>query len=94
MANLLGVDFGTTSLKACLFNEKGQRLATESAQYSLITEGGFIEFGVEDFFNVFESVFNKIASSYKIDAMAIDTQGETLIVLDKDGNPLMNAIIF
>lgn len=94
MANLLGVDFGTTSLKACLFNEKGERLVTESAQYSLITDGGFIEFGAEDFFNVFQTVFDKIASSYKIDAMAIDTQGETLVVLDKNGSPLMNAIIW
>ena len=29
--NLLGVDFGTTALKACLFNEKGELLASESA---------------------------------------------------------------
>ena len=49
----LGVDFGTTSLKACLFNEKGERLATESAKYTLLTEGSFIEFPAEEFFQVF-----------------------------------------
>ena len=90
--NLLGVDFGTTSLKACLFNEKGERLATESVQYRLITEGDFIEFPAEEFFSAFKTVFDKIAEKFDIDALAVDTQGETMIVLDKNGKPLMNAI--
>lgn len=92
--HLLGVDFGTTSLKACLFDENGKRLATESAKYTLITKGDFIEFPAEEFFNVFLGVYNKIAKDFKIDALSIDTQGETLIVLDKKGSPLMNAIIW
>lgn len=90
--NLLGVDFGTTSLKACLFSETGERLATESVQYQLITEGDFIEFPAEEFFSAFKTVFDKIAEKYEITALAVDTQGETMIVLDKDGKPLMNAI--
>ena len=94
MKNFLGVDFGTTSLKACLFNEKGVRLATESIQYELITAGEFVEFPADKFFEVFKSVYDKISASFSIDALAIDTQGETLIVLDKDGNPLRNAIIW
>lgn len=94
MANLLGVDFGTTALKACLFDENGNMLATESAQYKLITEGEFIEFPADEFFNVFSDTVKKITDKFKVDALAVDTQGETLIVLDKDGNPLMNAIIW
>ena len=94
MANLLGVDFGTTALKACLFDENGVRLASESAQYKLITKGEFIEFDAQEFFNVFSTTVAKITSKFKVDAMSVDTQGETLIVLDKDGNPLMNAIIW
>lgn len=92
--NLLGVDFGTTALKACLFNEKGELLASESAQYKLITDGEFIEFNADDFFKVFSETVEKITSKYKVDAMSVDTQGETLIVLDADGKPLMNAIIW
>ncbi len=94
MANLLGVDFGTTALKACLFDENGNMLATESAQYKLITEGEFIEFPADEFFNVFSNTVKKITDKFKVDALAVDTQGETLIVLGKDGNPLMNAIIW
>lgn len=94
MKNLLGVDFGTTSLKACLFDEKGKLLTTESAKYQLITEGDYVEFPVDEFFNVFKGVLDKITAKYKVDAMSIDTQGETLIVLDKNGKPLYNAIIW
>ena len=94
MANLLGVDFGTTSLKACLFDENGKMLITKSIKYELITKGEFIEFPAEEFFNNFLKVFNEITSEYKVDALSVDTQGETLIILDADGNPLMNAIIW
>lgn len=94
MANLLGVDFGTTALKACLFNDKGERLASESAQYKLITKGEFIEFDAEEFFNVLTTTISKITDKFKVDALSVDTQGETLIVLGKDGKPLMNAIIW
>lgn len=92
--NLLGVDFGTTALKACLFDQAGNLLASESAQYQLITKGEFIEFDADEFFNVFISTVNKITDKFKVDALAVDTQGETMIVLDKDGKPLMNAIIW
>jgi sugar (pentulose or hexulose) kinase len=86
--NLLGVDFGTTALKACLFNESGELLASESAQYQLITKGEFIEFDAEEFFNVFSQTVGKITSKFNVDALSVDTQGETLIVLDKAGKPL------
>lgn len=92
--NLLGVDFGTTALKACLFDENGNILASESVQYKLITEGEFIEFPAQEIFKVFSETVEKITSKYKVDALSVDTQGETMIVLDKDGNPLMNAIIW
>ncbi len=92
--NLLGIDFGTTALKACLFDENGTRIATESAQYKLITKGEFVEFDAEEFFKIVENVIEKITDRYTVDALSVDTQGETLIVLDKAGKPLMNAIIW
>ncbi len=94
MANLLGVDFGTTALKACLFDEEGNCLMSESTQYKLITKGEFIEFDANEFFNIVSNVISKITAKFRVDALSVDTQGETLIVLDKSGNPLMNAIIW
>ena len=92
--NLLGVDFGTTSLKASLYDEKGHALCTESAKYDLLTEGDRVEFPADRFFDIFTEVFGRISSKHRIDAMSVDTQGETLIVLDGDGEPLMNAMIW
>lgn len=94
MKRLLGIDFGTTALKACLFDENGKCLASESAQYKLITKGEFIEFDAEEFFKICSGVVARITANEKVDALSIDTQGETLIVLDKKGQPLMNAIIW
>lgn len=94
MANLLGIDFGTTALKACLFDQNGNRLAFETVRYSLITDGDFIEFPADDFLSIIKGVIDKISANFSVDAISIDTQGETLIVLDKDANSLMNAIIW
>ena len=94
MTYLLGADFGTTSLKVCLFDENGKQVASESATYNLITENEFVEFPAEEFYSVFISTVKKITDKYPVSAMSIDTQGETLIVLDKDGKPLTNAVIW
>ena len=42
--NLLGIDVGTTSLKAAAFDSEGRQLASATVDYTLITENGFIEF--------------------------------------------------
>lgn len=94
MKNLLGVDFGTTSLKACLFDEQGNMICSESAKYNLITKDEFVEFDANEFFNVFISTVSKITEKYEVYAMSIDTQGETMIMLGSDNKPLMNAIIW
>ena len=94
MKFLMGIDIGTTSLKACVFNEKGNLIDSVTRAYTLITEGESVEFPAEEYFNLFLSAYNELSNKYKIDAFAIDTQGETLIFLDKNGNPLMNAIVW
>lgn len=94
MKGLLGVDIGTTSLKACVFDEKGRELASTTKAYKLITEGEFVEFPAENYFELFLEAFEELSKKTKIDALAIDTQGETIIFLDKTGAPLMNAIVW
>ncbi len=94
MTRILGVDIGTTSLKACVFDEKGNELVSKTLAYDLITEGEFIEFPAEKYYELFEDAFNTLSASGKIDALAIDTQGETIIFCDENGTPLMNAIVW
>ena len=94
MSNLLGVDIGTTSLKACVFNDRGEELCSTTKSYTLITSGEFVEFPAEDYFKLFLEAFNELSSKVKIDALAVDTQGETMILLDENGLPLCNAVVW
>ncbi len=91
---LLGVDVGTTSLKGCVFDETGKEIASVSKAYELITENGFVEFPAEEYYRLFKEAFDELSEKTRIDAFAIDTQGETLIFLDREGKPLMNAIVW
>ena len=94
MKNLMGIDIGTTSLKGCVFDENGNELASVTKSYTLITDGERVEFPAEKYFELFEQAYEELSKKARIDAFAIDTQGETLIFLDKSGNPLMNAIVW
>lgn len=94
MKHLMGIDIGTTSLKGCVFDEQGNELASVTKAYTLITEGELVEFPAEKYFTLFQEAYNELSAKTRIDAFAIDTQGETLIFLDKEGKPLMNAIVW
>ena len=92
--NLLGIDYGTTSVKAVLFDENLNQLATFSEDYTLITKGDTVEFPAERYSEILLGILDKVTAEYKVDALAIDTQCETLILADDEGNPLCNAIVW
>ena len=94
MKHLMGIDIGTTSLKGCVFDERGEVLASVTKAYTLLTEQERVEFPAESYFKLFEEAYEELSKTARIDAFAIDTQGETLIFLDKNGEPLMNAIVW
>lgn len=97
MGQYIGIDIGTTSLKAAVFDENGVRKASKCVNYSLQTdaETGYIEFDAEQYFQMCENVIAELqAECGDIDALSIDTQGETLILADKDGKPLCSAIVW
>ncbi len=93
----LGIDIGTTSLKAAVFDESGARLALKSVDYTLSTDGatGAIEFDAETYFTMCRDVIDALLSECgKIDGISVDTQGETLILADKEGAPLAPAVVW
>ena len=91
---LLGVDVGTTSLKAVLFDENGRILSSASVDYTLIASGDLVELEAETYWNIFQKALAQVCPDGLPDALAIDTQCETLILTDEDGTPLMNAIVW
>ena len=93
----LGIDIGTTSLKAAVFDAEGKRYGLRVVDYTLDTdaERGYIEFDPERYVQMCREVIDELRSECgEITALSVDTQGETLIVADECGKPLMPAIVW
>ena len=93
----LGIDIGTTSMKAAVFDKDGNRLALKNIDYTLDTDSttGFIEFEATKYVDMCKSVIADLTEECgQIDALSIDTQGETLIFTDEGGVPLYPAIVW
>lgn len=100
MNYLISVDAGTTSFKGAVFNEKGELKGIHNSSYELITgEGSVVEFTAEGYKKAFHDVitglFEKTGIHSKdVVGLSIDSQGETLICLNKEGEALRNPIVW
>ncbi len=91
---LLGADIGTTSLKVAVFDENGNMVRSATKDYTLLVSGDEVEFPADDYVRLFKEAYNEVSFDLEISAFSIDTQGETLILTDDSGEPLMNAIVW
>lgn len=97
---ILGIDVGTTSLKCAVFDCDGHQLASAVAEYSLLTpRANFVEAPCEIYMDSICKCLNIIRSkgtvrTTEITVVGFSVQGETLCLLDKDGIPLQNAIVW
>ncbi len=94
MRYLLGVDVGTTSMKAAVFDENANLVASAMREYTLDVSGDRVEFNPEDYWVMLQSIMEELTGQYSVTAMSIDTQCETLIVTDEAGTPLYPAIVW
>ena len=93
----MGIDIGTTSLKAAVFDENGVRMGVRSVDYTLDSDPttGFIEFDAEKYAEMCFRVIDELESECgKITALSVDTQGETMILTDDCGRPLCPAVVW
>jgi sugar (pentulose or hexulose) kinase len=100
VAHLLGIDLGTTAVKAALFDDSGKRAAACTREYSLLTPAPqVVEQEVEVYWQAFKDALAAVlgASGVKpasIRALGVSAQGETLIALDRRGRALGPAIVW
>ena len=94
MKTLLGVDLGTTSMKMVLFDEQGNELKTVSKTYTLDSCGDRVELDAQIYWQMFSQGYEEIRGEYAIDALSIDTQCESLVVADENGEPLYKTIVW
>ncbi|MBR5817692.1 MAG: hypothetical protein IKY62_03490 [Clostridia bacterium] len=92
--NLLGIDIGTTSVKTALFDEKLTQIFSSVADYTLSAHEDRVEFDACSYWSIVKEEIEKAKRELHIDALAVDTQCETLILTDKEGNPLCPAIVW
>jgi xylulokinase len=98
MAHLLGIDFGTSSVKALLTDTDGRRLAVAAREYPIYTpQPGYAEQNAEEWWTAAqEAVREVISSNPGIDVKAIGLCGQMHggVLIDKKGAPVSPAIIW
>ncbi len=90
--NLMGIDVGTTSVKTAVFNEKLEMLASSNIDYIIESHGDIVEFDGEKYWEIIKEELANL--QINVDALAIDTQCETLILTDENGVPVRKAIVW
>ena len=96
---IIGTDVGTTASKILIVDENGEILAQEYHEYPLIFPGPQkVEQNIELIRDTYYSAIKKAISSLPTDriddvsAISMSTQRSTMVLLDKNGIPLRNAI--
>jgi len=98
MRYIIGLDLGTTCVKATIFDETGNILGFGSAEDRVINlSPGFVEQRAESWVELSATVIRGALSAAKIDsqkvaALSISSQGITVVPVDKAFRPLRNAI--
>ncbi|MBQ2955575.1 MAG: glycerol kinase GlpK [Clostridia bacterium] len=101
MRYVIALDQGTTSSRAVIFNEKGEKVAAASREFEqLYPQPGWVEHRPEDILNsqleaLKEAVEQSGIDVNDIEAVGIANQRETTLLWDrKTGEPLANAIVW
>ncbi len=100
MKYLLALDVGTTSVKVGLFDERCNLMNSSTREYQLLTPApDRAELDPETYWQASVKAIEEVVSRTGIDkakilALSISSQGETLIVLDENHRPLINAIVW
>ncbi len=97
----LSIDAGTSSVKIVLFDSYGTMKAVSLQEYSLLTPAeNLVELHPETYWECCAKGIEEITAQIggkeaeKIRSVGICSQGETLILLDKNGDPLHNAVVW
>lgn len=100
MSYVLGLDLGTSSLKALLVNKEGTVISSESSQYEVFSEtAGFSEQNPSDWLAACTTIFSKLAQKVddfqsELEGISFSGQMHSLVLLDEHYNVLRPAILW
>lgn len=93
---IFAVDIGTSYFKASVVDIEGEIIFSSRVELKITGEGNKREadpkLWVDAFFNVYDSISNKIKSS--LEAIVISGNGPTILPVDSSGRPLSNASLW
>jgi xylulokinase len=94
---VLGIDIGTTGVKAVAFDLDGKTLASAQAEYPLLKpRPGYFELDPTGVVAGIEEVIHRVcdaAGAGRIRALACSALGEAVLPVDARGRPLANTIV-
>lgn len=91
----IGIDLGTTNIKVALYSGSMELLDRQSRPVSYFRENAFVEFDILRYQDTLLALLRSVIERncvHNIAQIAFTGQAESLVVLDSDGAPLMNAI--
>jgi xylulokinase len=97
---ILGIDIGTTTVKAVIFDQFGYILRSEQMEYPIhYPERSWAEQDPEDWWEVLKKVLKSLMYSHggkelQILALGVSSQAPSFLPLDAEGNPLNRAMIW
>ena len=100
MKYYLGLDMGTTGVKAALFDSTGTMLGSGLAEYTLETPTpDIVELDAEIYWISAKEAVRQAVDKAKVDpadirSLSVTGQAETLIMVDEKGVPLRKAIVW
>lgn len=98
--SILGIDVGTTCIKAQAFDEKNNPLVKYSLEYDVIRNNNISEINIkkmtENIFIVIENVSKQLAEKKekKICGICVSSLGESFIPIAKNGEVLANSMLY
>jgi glycerol kinase len=96
MSSVLSIDEGTTSARAALYNERGERIAIHAVPFeSRYPHPGWVEQDAMEIWRAQMSAVNAVAGSNAHAACGITNQRETVVMWDRrTGTPVAPAIVW
>ena len=90
-----GIDLGSTNIKAAIYDENFRLIDRQSRPVVYIRENGFVEFDALTYCRELVELLGDMVRKNKvaqIRQIAFTGQAESLVILGRDDQPLMNAI--
>ena len=93
----IGVDLGSTNIKVAIYSRDMKLVDRQSYRVEYVRQNGFVEFDADLYCRNIMKLMGSMIESNRVPAdqvaqITLTGQAESLVVLDYNGNPMMNAI--